>query len=102
MFLATRELFSRVHWIVVVLAAIGAILAWMPSAEGVFPREKRHVLRMASLLFIFLVLAHVPFFAATRYALPVLPALYILSLAAVVMIVKGGLRRWRGRIEKLE
>jgi hypothetical protein len=67
------------------LATIGSILVWTRSGRA-SPRMR--VLRMASLLLIFLYTAHVPFFAATRYALPVFPALYLLCLIPLVRLCR--------------
>lgn len=70
--------FEWIHVPVVVLAAIGAISAWT-----VLPPQP--VVRMASLMLLFTYLAHIPFFVAIRYAVPIFPAIYLLAITAVAL-----------------
>ncbi|ETR75946.1 hypothetical protein X566_21740 [Afipia sp. P52-10] len=80
-----HTLYASTHNLMMLLATIGSILVWTRSGRA-SPRMR--VLRMASLLLIFLYTAHVPFFAATRYALPVFPALYLLCLIPLVRLCR--------------
>lgn len=72
--------FEWVHVPFVVLAVIGAISAWT-----VLP--PRPVMRMASLMLLFTYLAHIPFFVAIRYAVPIFPAMYLLAIAAIELVL---------------
>jgi hypothetical protein len=78
------------HWPLVVLAAAGSILVWLvrllPQASGL-------VLRTASLLLIFLAVATIPLNNPVRFAVPVLPALFLIAMVPPVILV-----RWIGQL----
>jgi 4-amino-4-deoxy-L-arabinose transferase-like glycosyltransferase len=90
----TNELFQTIHGAfyyghlaVLVLALIGAIAAWLPLARKQLSPDKRPTLRIASLMLAFLYLVHIPFFVASRYAVPIFPAIYLLAVFAIVILV---------------
>jgi hypothetical protein len=72
---------------VLVLALIGAIAAWLPLTRKELSPDKRPTLRIASLMLAFLYLVHIPFFVASRYAVPIFPAIYLLAVFAIVVLV---------------
>jgi hypothetical protein len=73
--LAVTHVAMRVlHWPLVVLAAVGSIVVWVPSMVRLLPQAGAIVLRTASLLLIFLAVATIPLNNPVRFAVPVLPA----------------------------
>jgi 4-amino-4-deoxy-L-arabinose transferase-like glycosyltransferase len=93
LFQAIHGTFYYSHLAVLALAIIGAIAAWIPSATGRLPPGRCATPRLASLLLMFLYLVHIPFFVATRYAVPVFPAVYFLAVFAIVVLVSTSLNR---------
>jgi 4-amino-4-deoxy-L-arabinose transferase-like glycosyltransferase len=75
------------HYVVLILAAIGAVTVWLLSETAQVAPSKRPVLRIASLLFVFLYLIHIPFVVATRYSVPVFPVIYLLAVFAIVGLI---------------
>ena len=69
----------------VVLADVGSILVLLTQARGL-------VLRTASLVLIFLALATIPLNNPVRFAVPVLPALFLVAMVPPVLLV-----RWIGK-----
>lgn len=78
------------HLAVLVLAIIGAIAAWLPLAKRQLSPDNCPTLRIASLMLAFVYLVHIPFFVATRYAVPIFPAIYLLAVFAIVVLVSTG------------
>jgi glucan phosphoethanolaminetransferase (alkaline phosphatase superfamily) len=89
LFIAVHDLYKAVHVVLVLLAMIGAGAAWSGTATRYLPREKLHVLRMASLILAFLYLIHLPFVVNTRYAIPVYPAMYLLAVFTAVVAARA-------------
>jgi len=88
-FLAFTHTAMRVlHWPLVVLAAAGSILVWLPPAVRLLPQAGGFVLRTASLLLIFLALATIPLNNPVRFAVPVLPALFLVAMVPPVLLVR--------------
>jgi len=79
--------FHYTHYVVLILAAIGAVTVWLLSETAQVAPSKQPVLRIASLLFVFLYLIHIPFVVATRYSVPVFPVIYLLAAFAVVGLI---------------
>jgi hypothetical protein len=79
------------HWPLVVLAAVGSILVWLPPVVRLLPQAGGLVLRAASLLLIFLAVATIPLNNPVRFAVPVLPALFLVAMVLPVILV-----RWIG------
>jgi 4-amino-4-deoxy-L-arabinose transferase-like glycosyltransferase len=87
LFQAIHGAFYYGHLAVLVLALIGAIAAWLPLTRKQLSSDKRPTLRIASLMIAFLYLVHIPFFVATRYAVPIFPAIYLLAVFAIVVLL---------------
>jgi hypothetical protein len=84
----THAAMRVLHWPLVALAAAGAILVWLPPAVRLLPWAGRLVLRTASLLLIYLALATIPLNNPVRFAVPVLPALFLLAMVPPVLLVR--------------
>ena len=76
--------FHYSHYVVLILAAIGAVTVWLLPETALLAPNKQPVLRMASLLFVFLYLIHIPFVVSTRYSVPVFPVIYLLAAFGIV------------------
>jgi hypothetical protein len=77
------------HWPLVVLAAAGSILVWLPPVVRLLPQASGLVLRTASLLLIFLAVATIPLNNPVRFAVPVLPALFLIAMVPPVLLVRS-------------
>jgi hypothetical protein len=76
------------HWPLVVLAAAGSILVWLPPVVRLLPEAAGLALRTASLLLIFLAVATIPLNNPVRFAVPVLPALFLIAMVPPVLLVR--------------
>jgi len=99
----SRAVFSLVHdamkachWWLVALAVTGSIAVWVPATRDLLPRRGRPGLRAASLLLAYTAIMLIPFFAVTRYAVPVFPALFIMAMVPPAMALEA-ITRWRRR-----
>jgi hypothetical protein len=81
------------HWPLVVLAAVGSIMVWLPPVVRLLPQAGGLVLRAASLLLILLALATIPLNNPVRFAVPVLPALFLIAMVLPVLAMRW-LRNW--------
>jgi 4-amino-4-deoxy-L-arabinose transferase-like glycosyltransferase len=79
--------FHYSHYVVLILAAIGAVTVWLLPETAQLAPNKQPVLRIASLLFVFLYLIHIPFVVSTRYSVPVFPVIYLLAAFAIVGLI---------------
>ncbi len=85
LFTFTHDSMQILHWPIVFLAAAGSILVWWRRAQVLLPESRGLVLRTASLLLIFLTTATLPLNNPARFAVPVLPALFLMAMVALVM-----------------
>ena len=92
-FIAVRVAFYMTHALLLLLAAAGAVLAWRSRFTAGSPEAMRPVLRIASLLLAFTYVAHIPFATSTRYLVPVMPALHLLAVFAVVAVYRAAQKR---------
>jgi hypothetical protein len=76
---------QALHWALVLLGAVGAVVVWLPAAKPVLPARGLIVLRAASVILIYTTLALIPFVMVTRYAVPTFPALYVLAMVPIVL-----------------
>ena len=79
--------FHYTHYILLILAVIGCVTVWLWSETAQVAPSKQPVLRIASLLFVFLYLIHIPFVVSTRYSVPVFPVIYLLAVFAIVALI---------------
>jgi len=94
-FVATHDLAQALQWPIVILAALGALLAWLPRTAALLPDRGRFVLRAAILLPVFMTVATIPLNAPGRFAVPVYPALFIAAATTLAVAVRayGSLRK---------
>jgi hypothetical protein len=93
-FAFTHDVMGLMHWPIVGLGAIGSILVWLPGMSVLLPESRGLLLRTASLLLIFLTVATIPLNSPARFAVPVLPALFLTAMVPPLVLV-----RWIGRIK---
>jgi hypothetical protein len=98
LFKATHDVMQTLQWPIVVLGALGALLAWLPRSAAPLPNRGRFVLRAAASLPVFLTLVTVPTVAPGRYAVPIYPALFIAGMAALAIAASafGSFKSARG------
>lgn len=87
---ATRNLFQTTHRIMrqlhvplVLLAAAGALLAWLPIGSKQTTEPRRQSARLASIVALYFTLFHMIGAPFPRYAIPVYPLVYVLAVLAV-------------------
>ena len=86
-FAFTHDAMRLLHWPIVGLAGLGSLLVWVPRTAKLLPQVRGPVLRTASLLLIFLAVATIPLNNPVRFAVPVLPALFLMALVLPVLVV---------------
>jgi len=88
-FMSVHDIYWTIHWVVLALAGFAAVAVWTPLGRFAAHSEKLHVLKLASLLLGYLIVIHIPFFTASRYAVPTYPAIYLLAIATIVMTFRA-------------
>ena len=86
-FQATHRLMRTLHWPIVGLGALGALLVWVPRTSRRWRPEQRLALRTVSLLVLFLTLVHIVGAPFPRYATPLRPLLYLLAMVPPTLFV---------------
>jgi len=86
-FTFTHDAMRVLHWPIVGLAGLGSLLVWVPRTAKLLPQARGPVLRTASLLLVFLAVATIPLNNPVRFAVPVLPALFLMALVLPVLVV---------------
>jgi hypothetical protein len=76
-------IFERSHIVILTLAFLGCIAPWIPAVTKIISSKTQTVLRMASLMLIFLYFIHLPFFSTARHAVPLYPTIFLLAVSAV-------------------
>jgi hypothetical protein len=79
-FRATHWLMRMLHWPLVTLGALGALLVWLSKASEPWSPEHRLALRSISLLILFLTVVHIVGAPFPRYATPLRPLLYLFAM----------------------
>ena len=85
-FQATHWLMRMLHWPLVTLGALGALLAWLPQTSQRWSPVHRLALRSVSLLVLFLTLVHIVGAPFPRYGTPLRPLLYLLAMVAPALL----------------
>ncbi|MBL6927953.1 MAG: glycosyltransferase family 39 protein [Rhodospirillales bacterium] len=75
----TRAAMKSAHWVLIVLAAIGAVGAWLPQIRARYSERAVFVLRLSSLFPVLITGVFMVFWPAARFAVPVYPAVFLLS-----------------------
>jgi len=87
-FMTTHDIMKALQWPIMLSAAIGSILVWLPkTAELLLERDKVTV-RAGSLLLIFLTAVHFPLANPARYAIPAYPALFLMAVVTLVILAR--------------
>jgi hypothetical protein len=84
-FAFVRSIFYYLHPFIITLGLVGCFPPWIRAAAKIIPQETVILLRMASLMVIYLYLIHLPFFNATRYAVPFFPVIFLLAVSMIVI-----------------
>ena len=88
-FMATHDLMQALQWPIVILGALGALLAWAPRTAALLPDRGRFVLRAAVLLPVFMTVATIPLNAPGRFAVPVYPTLFIAAATTLAVAARA-------------
>ncbi len=93
LFEATHRLMHLLHGPLLLLAAVGAVLAWLPGLTARSPPGALLGLRACSLLLIYYTAVHMVGAPFPRYSVPALPFVYVMALSAVAMLTSLYRRR---------
>ena len=83
LFRFTHALMHLLHWPLVALSAVAAVLAWVPRCMRLFGETAVFTLRLLSLLLAYYVLVHMVGAPFPRYSVPLRPVTYALSVFTV-------------------
>lgn len=85
-FKISYSLMRSLHWWIVVIGALGAVLAWLPINPLILLPQQMLVARFFSLLLIYYTGIHMIGFPAPRYSIPIRPFMYGMALFSVYFI----------------
>jgi len=88
------------HWPLVILAAFGCLMAWLPLQRIGVRSEALFVVRATSLLLVYYTVLHMIGAPFPRYAIPFRPFLYGLALFIPWFLFKAVRSRLQGKIEQ--
>jgi 4-amino-4-deoxy-L-arabinose transferase-like glycosyltransferase len=92
-FQVSHVLMRTTHWFFVVLMAVGIIIAWLPAAWSRLSRETVVVARVISVLLLYHAGIMMIGFPLPRYAVPMYPFLYAMSMFTVATAIQwAGIR----------
>ncbi|MEI7869204.1 MAG: glycosyltransferase family 39 protein [Candidatus Methylumidiphilus sp.] len=80
LFKVTHVIMRNLHDWLVMLAALGCIAAWLPSAWVGLAGERRFLLRSLAFLFAYFVLIHCILKPEARYSIPMRPVIYGMAM----------------------
>src|SRR5262249_1023632 len=89
-FKGVHLIFEWSHVVILTLAFLGCIAPWIPAVRKLISSKAQTVLRLASLMLIFLYFVHLPFFVAGRYAVPLNPVIFVLAVSTIYIAWKIG------------
>ena len=76
----------HISW--VLLGIVGTVLVWLPVSRRWFSDRALFVLRLASFFPGLVTCLHVFLFAVARFAVPVYPEMFLLSMVVPVVLMK--------------
>lgn len=88
LFIFTRIGMKWIHLPIITLAAIGSVLAWLPAVFHALKPAARLGAQICSLLLLYYTAIHVIGAPFPRYAIPLLPIVYVMALFAIWQLWK--------------
>jgi hypothetical protein len=82
-FRTVHLIFERSHVVILSLAFLGCIALWVPTVTQIISSKTRILLRMASIMLMFLYFIHLPLVVTARFAVPLYPTIFLLAASAV-------------------
>lgn len=82
-FVSTHMFMKAIHGVVVFLSFAGMIVPWLPKKWVTIDADKRLLLRLVSLLYIYFILVHVVGAPFPRYSIPIRPITYLLAIYCI-------------------
>jgi 4-amino-4-deoxy-L-arabinose transferase-like glycosyltransferase len=76
----THKFMKLVHWPLVILAIIAAVLAWFPGFGKQLPKTAHFTVRLLSLLLLYFIALHIVAAPYPRYSIPLRPVIYGLAM----------------------
>src|SRR3989304_9801029 len=87
-FKASHALMHAIHWFLVALMAGGICIAWLPPRWSGLSQEALFVTRAISILLLYHAAIMMISFPLPRYAIPMRPFLYIMSMLPIVLATR--------------
>lgn len=84
-FALSHAIMQRLHGPLVVLGMVGSGLVWLPAVARLFAPQALWILRLVSSLLLYFVVLHMIGAPFPRYSIPILPLLYLQSIAALMV-----------------
>ena len=85
-FQASHRLMRWLHWPLVVLGGLGALLVWLPAVARRLDAAQRLTLRTMSLLLLYLTAVHCIGAPFPRYSWPLQPMLFLLAMLPLCLL----------------
>jgi len=87
-FKITHYFMHATHWLLVLLMVGGICLAWIPGTITGIPNSSLYILRILSILLLYHCAVMIAGFPLPRYAIPLRPFLYLVSLVPLSFVIE--------------
>ena len=84
----TRKLMEHIHYVLVILSMIGALIVFTPFGYSVFPMQQRRPVQLIAALYLYFVFIHMITAPFPRYSIPVRPITYLLAISCLFIFLK--------------
>jgi hypothetical protein len=95
-FILLTSIVRGLHWPLVLLGMMGAVLAFTPAMKMAVGEKWRDSVRWLATVQVFMIAVHVAGSPFPRYSVPFRPLLFILAMFSVVVVVRWVLSRREG------
>jgi len=89
LFRATHDIMAWTHWPLVLLGALGTLLAWVPAVFRQLSPAERFGAQICSLLLVYETAIHMLGAPFPRYSVPLLPVLFALALFGAAQLLRA-------------
>ena len=93
LFFVTHQLMYWLHWPIMILASLAAIVIWLPSVQRCLSSSQIRIGRFCSVLIAYFVLVHVVGLPLPRYAIPLRPVMFGAAILLVMLVFDVAAKR---------
>ena len=79
---------EHIHYVLVILSMIGALIVFTPFRYSVFPMQQRRPVQLIAALYLYFVFIHMITAPFPRYSIPVRPITYLLAISCLFIFLK--------------